>query len=109
MSPIDGPPKHLRISEEEPPSSETGRTNAGESPKAEANELAPVPPDMTRNESREFRVASIGKDTPGWSMGAISVSRVPIGELNMASSGCVSRSNSALITVPQFRPLNARF
>ena len=48
ISPIEGPPKHRKISAEEPPSSETGRTNAGEDPKAETNELAPVPPEMMR-------------------------------------------------------------
>ena len=48
ISPIEGPPKHRKISADEPPSSETGRTNAGEDPKAETKELAPVPPDMMR-------------------------------------------------------------
>lgn len=46
MSPIEGPPKQRRISAELPPSSETGSTKAGEGPKALANELAPVPPEM---------------------------------------------------------------
>lgn len=47
ISPIDGPPKHLRISADDPPSSDTGSTKAGEDPKAVAIELAPVPPEMT--------------------------------------------------------------
>lgn len=46
ISPIEGPPKHLNISAEEPPSSDTGRTKAGDGPKAETIELAPVPPEM---------------------------------------------------------------
>ena len=50
MSPIDGPPKQRNISAEEPPSSDTGRTNAGDGPNADAIELAPVPPDMMRYE-----------------------------------------------------------
>lgn len=48
ISPIEGPPKHLNISEDEPPSSETGKTNEGECPKAPAIELAPVPPEIMR-------------------------------------------------------------
>ncbi len=48
MSPIDGPPKHLRISADDPPSSDTGRTKAGEDLKAEEMALAPVPPEMIR-------------------------------------------------------------
>jgi hypothetical protein len=47
ISPIDGPPKHLRISADDPPSSDTGSTKAGEVPKAVAIEFAPVPPDIT--------------------------------------------------------------
>jgi hypothetical protein len=54
MSPIDGPPKHRRISLDDPPSSETGRTKAGLAPKAEAIELAPVPPDMITYEGAIF-------------------------------------------------------
>jgi hypothetical protein len=46
-----GPPKHRRISALLPPSSDTGRTNAGAGPNADANELAPVPPLMTKYES----------------------------------------------------------
>lgn len=50
---MEGPPKHLRISADEPPSSDTGRTKAGEVPKAVAIEFAPVPPDMTTYDSFE--------------------------------------------------------
>lgn len=59
ISPMLGPPKHRRISAELPPSSETGRTNAGDGPKADANELAPVPPDITRYE-RSVRLVIVG-------------------------------------------------
>ena len=43
---MEGPPKHRSISDEEPPSSETGRTKAGDGPKAAAIALVPVPPEM---------------------------------------------------------------
>lgn len=45
---MEGPPKQRNISDDDPPSSETGKTNAGEGPKAEAMLLAPVPPEMIR-------------------------------------------------------------
>lgn len=51
MSPMDGPPKQRRISDDEPPSSDTGRTNAGEGPNALAMELAPVPPEKIKYDS----------------------------------------------------------
>jgi hypothetical protein len=46
ISPMEGPPKHRKISADEPPSSDTGRTKLGDGPKAEAIALAPVPPEM---------------------------------------------------------------
>jgi hypothetical protein len=61
ISPIDGPPKHRRISADDPPSSDTGSTKAGEAPKAVAIEFAPVPPEITTyDSSSEFFAADIG-------------------------------------------------
>jgi hypothetical protein len=53
MSPIEGPPKHRNISADDPPSSDTGSTKAGEDPKAVAIELAPVPPEITTYDRSE--------------------------------------------------------
>lgn len=51
MSPIEGPPRQRRISEDEPPSSEMGRIKEVEGPKAEQIALPPDPPEIQTTET----------------------------------------------------------
>lgn len=91
ISPMDGPPKHRRISDEDPPSSETGRTKAGEAPKALAMELAPVPPEMIRYNNAPRCDPEVAGEVPDARAGDCRASDATIGESTKTGESRASR------------------